>query len=158
MVKRYQETREEWLARCKAYRERPEVKERERERLARSYAANREAIQEARREFYRSNPDARARFDEYQERYYKENRHRFLARRNKRIAATLQAIPKWADLEAIRNIYKAAAEISAKTGIRHAVDHIVPLQGRMVCGLHVENNLQVIPEKENLKKFNKHIG
>jgi hypothetical protein len=41
------------------------------------------------------------------------------------------------------------------TGVVHHVDHIVPLQGRMVCGLHVWNNVRVIPMLDNISKGNK---
>lgn len=45
-----------------------------------------------------------------------------------------------------------------KTGIRHEVDHIIPLQGRTVSGLHVETNMQVITRAENRAKWNHFMG
>ena len=43
------------------------------------------------------------------------------------------------------------------TGIEWSVDHIVPLKGKLVCGLHVHNNLQVITNIENMKKGNRFV-
>jgi len=57
-------------------------------------------------------------------------------------------IPKWANLEKIREIYK-----KSKKG--YHVDHIIPLQGKNVSGLHVENNLRIIKATSNLSKGNK---
>lgn len=58
----------------------------------------------------------------------------------------------------IETIYLTASELSKKTGIPHEVDHIVPLQGKEVSGLHVWNNLQIIPRTENRFKSNKFEG
>lgn len=69
-----------------------------------------------------------------------------------------QATPKWLTAEQkmeIRLKYRLAIELSRRTGVRHAVDHEVPLQGETVCGLHVPWNLTVITQEENLKKHNK---
>lgn len=49
----------------------------------------------------------------------------------------------------------SAKRLSRETGIPHHVDHIVPLQGDHVSGLHVESNLQVIPATDNIRKRNK---
>jgi 5-methylcytosine-specific restriction endonuclease McrA len=68
------------------------------------------------------------------------------------------ATPKWLSAEQrmeIRLKYRLAIELSRATGVRHAVDHEVPLQGEDVCGLHVPWNLRVITQDENLKKSNK---
>lgn len=66
----------------------------------------------------------------------------------KRRANKLNATPKWADLQRIKEIYDNCPE-------GYHVDHIIPLQGYNVCGLHVETNLQYLTEKENLSKGNK---
>jgi hypothetical protein len=90
--------------------------------------------------------------------YYEENKLAFLARANKRRAAKLQALPKWLtpeQLEQIKELYTCAQMFKLYTGEEYHVDHIVPLQGENVCGLHVPWNLQVIPAKENLSKSNK---
>lgn len=66
-----------------------------------------------------------------------------------------QATPVWADHKLIKAIYAEAARLSDETGVPHAVDHIVPLRGRNVCGLHTHHNLQVITAKENRMKGNR---
>lgn len=63
-----------------------------------------------------------------------------------------RATPKWADLKAIRLVYAQAAILTAKTGEMHVVDHIVPLDGKLVCGLHVHWNMRVVHWLENAKK------
>lgn len=68
------------------------------------------------------------------------------------------ATPKWLTAEQkmeIRLKYRLAIELTRRTGVRYAVDHIIPLQGESVSGLHVPWNLDVIPQEENLKKSNK---
>lgn len=55
----------------------------------------------------------------------------------------------------IASIYEACRKRSAVTGVPHHVDHIVPLQGRMVCGLHVHWNLQIMTASENCRKSNR---
>ena len=67
----------------------------------------------------------------------------------KRRAAKLQRTPAWADLEAIRQFYAGCPK-------GYEVDHIVPLQGVNVSGLHVLNNLQYLTKSENCKKNNKY--
>jgi hypothetical protein len=65
------------------------------------------------------------------------------------------ATPVWADRDAIRAVYRKAKRLTKQTGIKHHVDHIVPLQNDKVCGLHYAVNLRVIPAIDNLKKSNK---
>lgn len=71
--------------------------------------------------------------------------------------ALQRALPSWADVDAIRAIYRQAAAVSLATGIPHSVDHIVPLRGADVCGLHVEFNLRIITRSENSAKCNRLI-
>jgi hypothetical protein len=71
-----------------------------------------------------------------------------------RRAARQQRTPPWSDPVAIRAFYDEALSKSYMTGIKHHVDHIVPLRGRLVSGLHVAANLQVITASENMSKKN----
>jgi hypothetical protein len=90
--------------------------------------------------------------------YYETNKEFFIGRAAKRRAAKLKALPKWLtpeQLEQIKELYTCAQMFKLYTGEEYHVDHIVPLQGENVCGLHVPWNLQVIPAKENLSKSNK---
>lgn len=66
-------------------------------------------------------------------------------------------IPLWANLEKINQIYLRCKLVKEYTGINYKVDHIIPLCGKIVCGLHVENNLQIITEHENRVKGNKFL-
>jgi hypothetical protein len=66
---------------------------------------------------------------------------------NCRIARMFR-VPRWANLTAIAEIYSARPD-------GYHVDHIVPLQGKTVCGLHVEHNLQYLSAVENIKKGNR---
>lgn len=71
-------------------------------------------------------------------------------------ASKIKATPPWADHHKIQLVYTEAQNKSAETGVLHAVDHIVPLNGKLVCGLHVDYNLQVITHIDNCSKSNKH--
>lgn len=75
----------------------------------------------------------------------------------KRHAATLQRTPKWLNkghLLEIESVYKYCSALR-RSGLNFHVDHIIPLQGKEVCGLHVPWNLQVISAKDNLSKGNR---
>lgn len=65
----------------------------------------------------------------------------------------LRTVP-WADPAAIKAFYDEAERLTRETGITHEVDHIIPLVGRRVSGLHIETNLRVITKAENRAKSN----
>ncbi len=72
-----------------------------------------------------------------------------------RAAAIEQRTPAWVDRKAIASVYAEARRISAETGIVHHVDHEIPLQGRLVSGLHVASNLRVLRAEVNVRKSNR---
>jgi hypothetical protein len=76
----------------------------------------------------------------------------------KRRANKLNATPKWLNKEQhteMRNFYTIAKELQWLSEERLEVDHIIPLQGENVSGLHVPWNLQILPKSMNVKKGNK---
>lgn len=119
-------------------------------------AADPEKARERKRAWKKRNPEnQRKHVDLWKE----KNPHKLNSYNGKRRAAKLLRTPKWLtadDLFIIEEAYHLAKLRSDLTGIQHHVDHILPLQGKKVSGLHVPNNLQVIPAKLNLQKSNKH--
>jgi hypothetical protein len=93
--------------------------------------------------------------NQYMREHSKKNRPMYNIRDSNRRASELNATPPWANKEQIARIYKLCKKVSDKTGVQHHVDHVVPLRGSTVCGLHVENNLAIIPAKDNLTKGNR---
>lgn len=76
-------------------------------------------------------------------------------------AKKLNSTPKWLtkfDKDYIRHIYIQARELEKLDGIKRHVDHIVPLQGKNVSGLHVPWNLQILTAHENCAKHNRLLG
>ena len=128
-----------------------------------------DAGQKAKKQYYERNKTAviekaQSRPDEDKRRYKQNHKlanpdiyREMVSLRRRRFR---QATPKWLTAEQkmeIRLKYRLAIELSRRTGVRHAVDHVVPLQGETVCGLHVPWNLEVLTQDENLKKSNKHV-
>lgn len=149
---RYYKTRDECLARLKVwFQENPEKARINRTKWRntnhekaraqeKAYAINnREKVLQRKREYSATNPHMGAKWEA------------------KRRAYKLKATPTWADESAIAEIYAECAAVSKATGIPHEVDHIVPLISDMVCGLHVEHNLRIIPRFDNRSKSNKLI-
>ena len=126
-----------------------------------------EAGQAAKRRYYEANKEdviarAIARPDADKHRYrmnYKKNDpDKFRELMGLRQRRRKQATPKWLTAThkmEIRLKYRLARELSRITGIKYVVDHIIPMFGKTVCGLHVPWNLDVITHSENSKKSNK---
>ena len=102
-------------------------------------ARNREALLPKKRQWANENRD---RLSAQQLRWQAENRDKTAKEARKR------ATPPWVDMVAIRSIYR-------ERPIGMTVDHIVPLNGRDVCGLHVPWNLQYLTRSENCSKGNR---
>lgn len=144
------------------------------------YAKNAEKLREERRIFYANNkhdPVLKAKACERARRWRElnpnsktakiskrnwklRNPHRVQADGAKRRTSELQRTPKWLtneDFWLIEEVYELAILRSKLHGFSWHVDHIIPLQGELVSGLHVPANLQVIPWLDNIKKANKFI-
>lgn len=96
---------------------------------------------------------------EVDRRWYKANVERRIHQNWLRELRKRHRTPVWANLKAIAEFYKEAKLLTAATGIRYDVDHIIPLVSRIrsvaqpiACGLHVHNNLQVITHELNTQK------
>lgn len=127
---------------------------------------NKDKIASQKRDYYEANKDRISLYykinkDKIAERrkdYYLDNKSYFIACAAKRKAAKLQATPKWLTkehLEQIQEFYKQSYDLKLLTNKEYHVDHIVPLQGKTVCGLHVPWNLQILTAEENIAKSNK---
>lgn len=84
-------------------------------------------------------------------------RQRHIGKHYRKKKAILQAAPKWLSKhqwQEIENIYVRAKGWTQMVGILYEVDHIVPINGKEVCGLHVPWNLQILTGDENRKKSN----
>lgn len=84
-----------------------------------------------------------------------------IANCNKRRASKIQATPKWLTnkyFEQIEDFYIQARILTKITGIKHVVDHTIPLKHKNICGLHVPWNLQILTHKENSSKKNSFDG
>ena len=92
--------------------------------------------------------------------YAKDNPGKVNAINARRRAAKLLRTPPWLTKEQraeIEAIYVLCAERTKVTGVPHAVDHVIPLVGRTVSGLHIAANLQIITASENCSQNNKYV-
>src|SRR3954467_6468616 len=88
--------------------------------------------------------------------YKRDNPDKVYADCRWRQATKLRATPAWVDRAAIAAVYVEAKRLERETGLRYHVDHIIPLRGKGVCGLHVPWNLRPIPARENYLKSSRY--
>lgn len=103
----------------------------------------------------------RAKDQSYKKKWQTENKGTVNYLTRKRQAAKIQRTPSWLtkeDLWLIKEAYELAALRTKMFGFSWHVDHVLPLQGETVSGLHVPNNLQVIPGKDNVRKSNRMVN
>lgn len=96
--------------------------------------------------------------DKRNKEWFDKNPHKRLQYVNKRRAAKLNATPAWSEDILISKVYEKAKWLESLTGLSYHVDHIIPIQGKNVCGLHVWANLQILERKLNISKSNKLQG
>lgn len=116
------------------------------------YLENIEKESERRKARYWNNPEAAR---ESTRQWSKQNPEKVNCKGSKRRVISSKATPSWADVQVMESFYREAANISVETGLPHEVDHIVPLQSDIVCGLHNHFNLQVLTKTENCSKGNR---
>lgn len=150
----FQENKDRCQAKSKKWAE--DNPERRKEIVNKSYANNRETALAYSKNYRKENREACAnRVRDWELR----NPDRVRAKNNRRRAAKLNSEPPWLSedqKEQIISFYSVAKDCEILTGESYHVDHIVPLQGKVVCGLHVPWNLQVLPSDINQVKSNKY--
>ena len=88
--------------------------------------------------------------------YRQANKGKINALVTKRKTRIKLRTPAWADIDKIKSYYEVCAFFNEVNGyIKYHVDHVIPLQGDLVSGLHVHSNLQIIPWLDNIRKKNK---
>lgn len=136
-LKRYIDNREEIAKKAKEYS-----------------LKNKDKISERMKDYYQINKKF---ISEKKHQYYLSNQNAIKDKTIKRDLLKKHRIPNWANLNKVNEMYKLARKLTKQTGIQYHVDHIIPLQGETVSGLHVENNLRIITAFENISKKNKLI-
>ena len=126
--------------------------EKTKQRVKAKYTKNAETLRQKRRDWYYQNIEAaRAEAIPRSREWRKNNPGHRNALSRSYMLTKIKRTPAWANNKAIVEFYKACPK-------GYHVDHIVPLRGKQVSGLHVENNLQYLPAMENLRKANRYTA
>jgi len=133
---------------------------------AKYYLANKDKIKSRAAQWHRDNFEIkskrmklwaeknRTRSNEIKYKWAEMNPEKTVHLQAQRRGAQKQSTPVWANRFYMAEAYALARLRTKVTGVKWHVDHIVPIQSKKVCGLHVENNLQVIPASINSSKKN----
>ena len=123
------------------------------------FQKHKEELMELRRDYLREyHEENKVRLKAKKQVHYKSNKDMYIAQGAKRKAALLQRIPSWADQKLIRSYYRLAKAMDFYNPfVKHHVDHVVPLQGKFVSGLHTHHNLQILTADANIRKNNKFL-
>lgn len=100
-----------------------------------------------------NNPEKRK---ESSSKYRENNLSYYAAKRAQRRAAQLERTPAWVTHSDMEGMYTLARKLTELTGVQMEVDHIIPLQGVEVSGLHTPCNLQILPMSANRRKGNRY--
>jgi hypothetical protein len=179
----YQDNRERRLLSAKKWRDNnqdklnsPEFKEAQKKLSKERYLAQRQDVAAKMRDYYQQNKESikekarqyktsvtyteeqKAAQRAYRKAHYEANKAKTFEYVVRRKRAIDNQTPSWANLDQIRGIYQDCINKNKVAGrAAFHVDHVIPLRGKYVSGLHVETNLQVIPATKNLKKGTSHV-
>lgn len=155
-TKHYEENKEEYLQRAREQRKNNPIG------MAKLkheyYLRNVDAVKMRSKTWAANNKERVATFNRRSGRVYRLKYPDKLAAKNAmRKAHKIKATPPWLTEDQVGEIlakYTEAKQLTEETGVQHHVDHIVPLRGALVRGLHVPWNLQVLTMYENCSKGN----
>lgn len=113
---------------------------------------NKEKVKHIKKEWANNNRD---KVRQSNSNWQKSNRSKCNSLLAKYRASKLKATPTWSEAEKIQVLYEKCKWLESLTGLKYEVDHVVPLQGKDVCGLHIWENLQILEVIENRTKGNR---